>query len=187
MTTTKDIRDAIFKATGLKAPAVTVKVSPCGYSQAFRITLRRIEAIPYLFTLKGLKDSFRHVRYCEVSGEVLEGANTYVDCSITEDLQQLLNEKYHDKCLEIWKAVLDLPRGQCYPIPGLEEVFSLTGGPENSQKTLYCDHDTNLKTNRYFPYAQYVFRFPDFLSVISLAFELADLIQSPKVQSEVSL
>lgn len=87
----KAIRDAL-KAAGIPARAVSVRVRDAGLSTAvdvnikdLKIDRKQVEEIAY---------RFRHVRYDEYNGEVLQGCNTFVHVQFDYDTLEAETEKY---------------------------------------------------------------------------------------------
>jgi hypothetical protein len=85
---TKEIRDA-FKALGWNNRKVSVKHRYCGYSDAIDITIKSFD-----IDVKKAEDiakSKQSIRYDEATGEILMGANTFVNVRFDNEL--LENEK----------------------------------------------------------------------------------------------
>ena len=79
-TVTSGIRAAL-KAAGFNARQVTVKDRSYG---DIKITVRDVSVS--LSTVKAIGDSFRNVRICEGSGEILCGGNTYVEARYDDSI-----------------------------------------------------------------------------------------------------
>lgn len=71
---------AALKAAGFNARRVSVRHD----HSTLRVTLR--DATAALSTVKAIADGFRSVRYCEATGEILCGGNTFVEVEYTDDL-----------------------------------------------------------------------------------------------------
>lgn len=85
---TKEIRDA-FKALGWNNRKISVKHRYCGYSDAIDITIKSFDID--IEKAKEIAKNKHSVRYDEVTGEPLLGANTYVNVKFDDEL--LENEK----------------------------------------------------------------------------------------------
>jgi len=68
---------AALKARGWNQRKVSVRVRPCTYSSAISATI--YDASVPLAEVKAIVDQHRHVRRCEITGDILEGGNTYTD------------------------------------------------------------------------------------------------------------
>jgi len=85
---TKEIRDA-FKTLGWNNRKVSVKHRYCGYSDAIDITIKSFDIDAK--KVEEIAKKKQSVRYDEVTGEPLLGANTYVNVKFDDEL--LENEK----------------------------------------------------------------------------------------------
>jgi hypothetical protein len=71
---------AALKANGYSSKFVSVKQDGCSVKVTIRSKDVRISDI------KAIADTFRDVRYCEGSGEILSGGNTFVDVVYHDDV-----------------------------------------------------------------------------------------------------
>lgn len=71
---------AALKAAGFNARRVSVR----HHHSTLRVTLR--DATAPLSSVKAIADGFRSVRYCEATGEILCGGNTFVEVAYADEL-----------------------------------------------------------------------------------------------------
>ncbi len=104
---------AAFKAAGFNTRQVSV-ASPRGN---VKVTVRSL-LVPFAWA-KELAGQAESVRYCEASGEMLLGGNTFVDVEHSELCRNQLAARYLGVVIETAEKVLKCDDGSGYSIPGV--------------------------------------------------------------------
>lgn len=95
MTTTKEAAAALrktLKAAGLNAHKVSVRTDYYSMGSALRVTVRD-PAVP-LATVRGLATAQERIDRCEVTGEILNGGNRYVEVSYSHEARASLRDSW---------------------------------------------------------------------------------------------
>ena len=94
----------LLKANGYNTKDISVRVRGSRYDTSVSITVKDL-AINMNDVEKLVSDKFERIRYCEASGEILNGCNTYVNVRYDyETLQQAVAAKL-DEAEAVWDMV----------------------------------------------------------------------------------
>ena len=85
MTTAMEVKKAI-KESGISTKGISVRKTYGGYSVVFHITVKDLTLD--LKEIKKAVNKFQEIGYDEATGEVLEGANTYIFVEYDYDTMQ---------------------------------------------------------------------------------------------------
>ena len=90
----KAIRTALKEKYGITSRQVSVRGRYCGYSEAIDVEIKDYN-IPALITeIEKIANEFESIRYDEHNGEILAGANTYVNVSYNDEMIERESKKY---------------------------------------------------------------------------------------------
>lgn len=92
-----------LKERGYSNRRVSVNHSYCGYSSSITVTIKDL-SIP-LATINDIACTYKSVRYCEITQEVLQGANTYVDVKYDYELLENATEEKLEQAEKIVKGL----------------------------------------------------------------------------------
>ena len=147
---TKEIRDA-FKALGWNNRKISVKHRYCGYSDAIDITIKSFDID--VEKAKEIAKSKHSVRYDEVTGEPLLGANTYVNVKFDDEL--LENEKNDIRYINIANNMRNMKMKQnCGEIIAENDTFMIYYF-KNIEYTTYGQIYIESKDNSYLDHRYY--------------------------------
>lgn len=93
------IRANIKKATSVNARQVSVKVSDSGYSTVVHVTVK--DAAVNLAAVKTAASAFEEIDRDEVTGEILQGGNTYISAHYEHGVIETASTPYMDEAKEI--------------------------------------------------------------------------------------
>lgn len=99
----KSIR-TLLKENGYSNRLISVRVQPAGYSTSIRVTIKDL-SIP-IDKILTLVTPFKSIAYCEVTQEVLEGGNTYLNVDYDYDILMDKQEELLPKAQKLWQYVL---------------------------------------------------------------------------------
>ncbi len=105
------LKSEIVSKTNLKAREISVTGSNCGYSSAINIEVKN-ERFP-LSVVEKIANQYESIDRCEITHEILEGGNLYVDVSYKWDLE--ISEEFEAEILKVIQPAkeLDLPSDWC--------------------------------------------------------------------------
>lgn len=114
--TDKELRKQIkseLKTAGYNAREISVSVKCAGYDTAIRVTIKN----PYINadTVKEIVNNYEQVSYDEVTGEILQGANTYVRVSYEYGIFEQVSEAFETLAKEAIEKAAEIVE----IIPGL--------------------------------------------------------------------
>lgn len=159
----KELGDAIrkvLKQDGIPSRAVSVSVKDAGYSTSVRIRIKDIAV--GMQRVEKLLEQFEKIRYDERSGEILEGANTYVIAEYDYGAMAAARATYMDQAREI---IANHKRpGEGTTIAHNEKAgtravyfYEGEGWIENKVEIFSDDeHEWSLRYGRYSAYNEYV-------------------------------
>lgn len=102
----KEIREKIKKELGYNSRQVGVRSGDCGYSDYTRITVKDLSCD--FEAIEKIAKSFQSIRYDEYNGEILSGANTYIN---VEYDWEILNEAEKTELENAEKALKEADAG----------------------------------------------------------------------------
>ena len=94
------IKKELVSKTALTAREISSKYSIAGYSDKVSIVIKN-ERFP-ISTVEAIANEYRSVDYCQYSGEILAGGNTYISVNYPSVWDSSLSEEF---TTEILKAV----------------------------------------------------------------------------------
>lgn len=114
--TDKELRKQIkseLKPAGYNAREISVSVKYAGYDTVIRVTIKN----PYINanTVKEIVNNYEQVSYDEVTGEILQGANTYVRVSYEYGIFEQVSEAFETLAKEAIEKAAEIVE----IIPGL--------------------------------------------------------------------
>ena len=104
--TNQELRLAIrrvLKDAGVNARRASISVRDAGYSTSVRIIIRDLTVDAA--EVNRLADQFEEIRRCEHSGEILEGANTYVNVWYCDNAVKIAVEEKVKEAQNLWDEV----------------------------------------------------------------------------------
>mgnify|MGYP001164432000 FL=1 len=152
--TDKELRTQIkseLKIAGYNAREISVSVKYTGYDTAIRVTIKN----PYINadTVKEIVNKYEQVSYDEVTGEILQGANTYVRVSYEYGIFEQVSEAFETLAKEAIEKAAEIVE----IIPGLflcSENHCYVVRQENQYGSRIVYNAEAL--------AEYVFKYPQF-------------------------
>lgn len=103
------IRDEI-KSLGYSRKQVSVRNERCGYSTSIKITVHDL-TVNYS-KIDEIGKNHKSIRHCEVTGDVLEGANTYISVDYNSNVFNAASAKKLDHAKQIIHQNLNLKMGE---------------------------------------------------------------------------
>lgn len=94
----KEIK-SYLKSKGIDTKKVSIKHKWCGYSESFDITIKDINI--NINEVEKLVKQFESIDYDEVTGEILQGGNSYIFVAYDYDTIKEANQKYNPMVLDI--------------------------------------------------------------------------------------
>jgi len=90
MNEAKQVRDALKAELGLNSRAVSVRRSGC----SIRVTIKRadVKRAP----VEEIAERAKSIRYCEASGEILQGGNTFVFVDYSDEAREVLTAPHRE-------------------------------------------------------------------------------------------
>ena len=141
MTTAMEVKKAI-KESGINTKGISVRKSYGGYSVVFHITVKDLT-----LDLKAIKKSvrkFKQVDYDEVTGETLEGGNTYIFVEYDDDTMEEAKESKKEEAEEIL-ANINNQINESYIKVKETENFIITASTDNIPFIRLMDKRTDEK------------------------------------------
>jgi len=83
------LKKELVKALNIPAKAINIRREHCGYSESIKCTVKDLRVS--VEAVKNYLDQYREIDYCEASGEILMGGNTYVSAQYEWDKSKLQN------------------------------------------------------------------------------------------------
>lgn len=118
----KEIKNYL-KTKGINTSKISIKKSPCGYSERFNITLKDIDI--NIDEVSNLVKGFEEIDYDERTGEILQGGNTYIFVEYDYSIINEANNKYNPLVLDkLYNELLKRTKeeqeayynGECNPV-----------------------------------------------------------------------
>lgn len=109
----KMIRDKIKAELGYNSRQVSIRSGDCGYSDYTKITVKDLSCD--IDAIKQIAKSFESIRYDEYCGEILSGANTYINIEYDWEILRKAEEAELENAEKAIKDASDLTkRKQCF-------------------------------------------------------------------------
>lgn len=105
----KKLKKELIEATGLKARQLSVRYEIVGYSDKLTVGVKA-ERFP-LSQVNAIAKKYKDVDYCEASGEILAGGNTYISVGYPWDME--MSEEFSAEIEKVIKPSLTYEVGGC--------------------------------------------------------------------------
>ena len=120
--TNKELGNAIrkeLKAEGFATKDISVRVAHALYDVSIRIEVKN--PLIKLSEIKKIANKYKQVDYCEKTGEILAGGNTYISCQYEHGIFDRVAEIFTDKAESILKLDFGLSGGKVITVVENEE------------------------------------------------------------------
>jgi len=137
MEDSKAVRALIKTKLNLKPKDVSVRGSHAGYSVAVRVNIKSLLGLKKLAEIKDICRDFTKYDVCEVSGEILQGGNTYVNADVDYNFSRSIKDKLSAK-FDVLSADLDMTEAVVTMFDDIEISFS-----DNLDRYIFVMKDSN--------------------------------------------
>lgn len=137
------------KELGLKPKDISIRIENCGYSESIRVEIKNL-----LISKSDIENKlakYRDVGRCEVTGEILQGGNTYVTVNYNSDSMKAASKKIKSDVEKLYNKISDLP-------PHLLQVIGTFDGTDI---LMFHDHDNHYIRLRDAYQSSYIYNVDD--------------------------
>lgn len=119
----------IRKELGLKPKDISIRIDYGGYSEAIRVEIKNL--LISKIDIENKLAKYRDVGRCEVTGEILQGGNTYVTVNYNSDSMKAAAKKIKSDVEKIYNIISELP----------PHSIKVIGTFDGNDILMYHDHD----------------------------------------------